>query len=276
MNTRLLRRFLEAYPFQPATAVWRAAEIAAVARVPFPNGRGLDLGCGDGRLTTILSEQVGRLTLVGLDVDPLETALASDEHLYEKVHTCRADTIPEADSSFDYVFSISVMEHIPTLEPVLRDVARVLKAGGRLIVTVPGVGFHRCLRGPLFGGSSRAAYLASLDRRLAHLRYWTIAEWRRVLDAAGLRLIDARPILSRGEVRRWETVSRLTAGLLQVVFRRKAPIAIQRSLGLRRSGQRLPAPIAALLSQVLAIGLTDCEPPDEAEAGCVLLVAARP
>ncbi|MBI2220794.1 MAG: methyltransferase domain-containing protein, partial [Acidobacteria bacterium] len=251
MDRHLLRRFLELYPFQPATAVWRASEIAALARGPVPSGRGLDLGCGDGRLTRVLTEQWGSLRLTGLDVDPLETALAREEGLYDRVHTASGEHIPEPDAAFDFVVSVSVMEHIPRLEAVLREVGRVLKPGGALIATVPGIGFHRCLRGPLLPGTSRAGYLEALDRRLAHLRYWTVAEWRSALAHAGMQLVEARPILSRGEVRRWETISRATAGVLHALFRRKPPIEIQRSLGLRRPGQRLPSPLPAVFSWLL-------------------------
>ena len=274
MDRRLLRRFLEVYPFQPATAVWRASEVAALKNVSFPPGRGLDLGCGDGRLTRVLSEEVGPLHLVGIDVDPMETGLAESEGFYEAVHTSSADRIPEPDGSFDFVVSISVMEHIGPIEAVLREVTRLLKPRGRLITTVPAVGFHRVLRG-LFA-SSRDAYLSGVDRRLAHLRYWTTDEWRQALDAAGMRLIEARVFLSRGETRRWETISRFTAGMLHAMARGKPPIEIQRSLGLRRKGQRLPGPVAAVLSHLLAVGLTDAQPVDETDAGCLLVIAERP
>jgi SAM-dependent methyltransferase len=275
MDRRLLRRFLEVYPFQPATAVWRASEVAELSRVRFPPGIGLDLGCGDGRLTRVLAEEVGGLRLVGLDVDPLETVLAEGEGFYERVHTTTGDRIPEPDASFDFVLSVSVMEHIPNLEDVLGDVARVLKPGGRLITSVPSIGFHECLRGPLLPGVSREEYLRAVDRRVNHLRYWSATEWQVKLTGAGLRLLEARPILSRAEIRRWETIARMTAGVLHVMTRHKAPIEIQRSLGLRRAGQRLPAPAAATLGRVLSLGLGDTTPTTERDSGCLLVIATR-
>jgi SAM-dependent methyltransferase len=275
MEQRLLRRFLELYPFQPATAVWRAPEVAALARAGFPRGLGLDLGCGDGRLTRVLAEETGGLRLVGLDVDPLETALAEREGFYERVHTTSGDHIPEADESFDFVVSVSVMEHIPNLEAVLRDASRVLRKGGRLITTVPGVGFHHVLRGPLLPWVSRQDYLRTVDRRVAHLRYWTIAEWRSALAAAGLRLVSADPILSRGEVRRWETIARLTAGVLYALSRGKPPIEIQRSLGMRGPGRTMPGWIAAVLAWILSRGVNSTPPDDEQHSGCLMIVAER-
>jgi SAM-dependent methyltransferase len=275
MDRRLLRTFLELYPFQPATAVWRASEVAALARADFPAGLGLDLGCGDGRLTRVLSERVGGLRLVGLDIDPLETALATGEHFYERVHTTAGEHIPEPDASFDFVVSVSVMEHIPNLPAVLRDVARVLKPGAPLITTVPSVGFHDCLRGPLMPGASRAEYLRALDRRVAHLHYWSVADWQRELSSAGMRLVEATPILARGEMRRWESISRITAGVLQAVSGGKRPLDIQRSLGMRKHGQRMPGAIAGVLAHTLTIGLDDAVPSHERESGCLLVVAER-
>ena len=275
MDRQLLRRFLEIYPFQPATAVWRASEVAALARAEFPAGLGLDLGCGDGRLTRVLSEQVGGLRLVGIDVDPNETKLAESERLYERVHTSTAERIPEPDASFDYVVSVSVMEHIPNLEAVLNDAARVLKPGGRLITTVPSIGFHGCLRGPLLPGGSRKEYLEALDRRVAHVNYWSTQTWHSALERAGMRLREARPIMSREEMRRWEALSRVTAGVLEAASGGKRPIDIQRSLGMRKPGQRMPGPLAAILAGVLAIGLNDPAPPSEDESGCLLVVAER-
>lgn len=276
LDAGLLKRFLELYPFQPATAVWRTAEVAEVAAagLGLTSGVGLDLGCGDGRLTRVLAEQVGGLRVIGVDLDPLETALAAEEQEYMRLHTCSAENIPEPDSSLDFVLSISVLEHIPCIEAVLAEIGRLLKPGGRALLTVPSVGFRRCLRGPLIPGQSRKKYCRSLDRRLAHLRYWPAGRWNRELDNVGLSLVRAVPILSAGEVRRWETLSRITAGVLHVVAGRRAPIQIQRSLGLRR-GHRLPAPLAALLSHLLSVGVDTTPPRTEFVSGCLLLIATR-
>jgi hypothetical protein len=146
-----------------------------------------------------------------------------------------------------------------------------------LITTVPAAGFHGCLRGPLLPGTSRADYLSALDRRVAHLRYWTIDEWRIALEESGLQLVEARPILARDVMRRWETISRMTGGLLHALSPRKAaPIEIQRSLGLRRANQRLPAPLPAILGGVLGAGLKQSDPLTEHESGCLVVIASRP
>jgi SAM-dependent methyltransferase len=273
LRRRLLRRLLAENPFQPATSWWRAIELEAVIRHGLPRGRGVDLGCGDGKLMRILLDAAAVApALVGVDLDPLETRQAERAGVYERVHTVSGDRIPEADAGFDFVFSNSVLEHIPELEPVLDEVARLLRLGGIFLFTAPAAGFHDCLAGPLFG--SRAAYLQRLDSRCAHVRYWDAHDWRAALQRHRMSLTHAEPYLSAREVQRWETLSRLTAGLLYTLSGRRAqPIEIQRALGLRRSGLRLPAWAAAALGWAISARAPAGD--DAARFGCLLVEARR-
>jgi SAM-dependent methyltransferase len=261
VDKNLLTQFISIYPHQPATAFWRAIEIAHVASYPFPKGRGLDLGCGDGKLAKILTELIGGgREFVGVDIDFEETAQARKSGIYKVVHTCPADAIPEKDSTFDFVFSNSVLEHIEDIEGVIREVARILKDNGIFIFTVPNSTFHDCLRGSIFPFVSRKNYIRNLDIRTATKRYWSEEEWRRALAVYGLKIESVTYCLSRAEVVRWETISRFTAGILFTLFGgKKHPIEIQRALGLRRTDIKIPKWLAKLLSLFLAFNLRENE-----------------
>lgn len=271
---QLLPRFLADYPFQPATAFWRAVEVAALIRHGVPEGRGLDLGCGDGLLTAIIDDNLqGRRLWVGIDPDPAEVALAAQTGLYASCHNASGAHLPFEPNSFDFAISNSVLEHIPNLPPVLCEVARVLKPGGQFLFTVPSDSFHAALRGPIRPGIERGAYLAALDRRCAHVRYWGDQTWSEELKKAGLRLTSATPYLDRRQTQRWETLSRFTGGLLYALAgERKKPIEIQRSWGLRSHGRRMPRPLAAIAAMTLAGPLTG--DPTEPHA-CLLVVAVK-
>lgn len=254
----LLATFIGAYPAQPATGFWRAVEIAALARFGIPAGLGLDLGCGDGKLTEILLDQVGSRRLVGVDIDPLETDAARRFGFYDRVHTCRGDQIPEPDATFDFVISNSVLEHIPDLEATIVEASRVLKPGGRFVFTVPGPAFHDNLAGSLLGRVPRQDYLASLDRRLAHLHYLSRGDWAAMCQRNGLVLDECRGYLDRAETQRWETLSRMTGGLLYTLFgERRQPIEIQRVLGARalQNAAKLPEPVARGIAGLVALGI---------------------
>lgn len=270
---RLLTKLTGENPFQPATSWWRSIELAVVVRHGLPEGRGLDLGCGDGKLMDILlGAQGGARYLTGVDIDPLETRDAAATGTYVRVHTVPADRIPEPDGSFDFAFSNSVLEHIEDIEPVIREVARLLRPGSRFLFTVPGADFHACLRGPLTPWTRRAAYLEALDRRCAHRRYWSEAQWAQCLARHGLHVTLVQPYLDEGQTRRWETLSRLTAGVLfRLTGQRLQPIEIQRRLRLRRRGLRLPVWLAAGMAWSIAQGVRG----RSGRFACLLIEAKR-
>jgi SAM-dependent methyltransferase len=281
IDRTLLRVMLSMYPAQPATAVWRAVEIGALLERGIPEGRGLDLGCGDGKLTAVILRRAGPRRLVGVDLDLLEARAAERSGVYETVHAAPADCVPEADGSFDFVISNSVLEHVPELPPVLREVARLLRPGGRFLFTVPGPGFHANLRGSLLPWVTRDRYLNDLDRRLAHLRYPTQTAWRHLCCDAGLGFDGALSYFDRDETRAWETLSRFTGGLLYAAFgKRRSPISIQRNLGLRQlqNRARIPAAVSSAAAAIVggrASGTTWRWLP-QASASCALVHGTRP
>ena len=57
---------------------------------------------------------------------------------------CTLDSIPKPDFHYDAVLLTQVLEHVPDPEKVLREIRRILKPGGKLLVSVP-------LNGPLHG-----------------------------------------------------------------------------------------------------------------------------
>lgn len=274
VRDELLRNLIRETPFQPATSWWRAVELAVVIRHGLPRGTGLDLGCGDGKLMRILLQASGASpALVGVDIDPLETRDAAASGVYRRVHTVPGDRIPEPDASFDFAFSNSVLEHIDDIEPVMAEVARLIKPGAAFVFTVPSAGFHGCLAGPLLPWSDRDSYIQRIDRRCAHRRYWGEARWRDCLGRHGIEVVSAVPYLSATEVRRWETLSRSTAGLLYGLLRgRMQPIEIQRTLRLRRRALRLPAWMAAVMAETVSAGV-GADP--SGRSGCLLVEAKR-
>lgn len=278
IDKNLLKQFLHDYPFQPATAVWRASEIAHVLQYPFPQGYGLDLGCGDGRLTNIIFDRVGRREIVGIDIDSGETSLAERLNLYQNIHIAPANQIPEPDNTFDWVFSNSVLEHISNLDEVLQEVSRVLKPGGLFLLTVPGKDFHDCLRGSLLPWASRQAYMDEVDARFACLRYWSPDEWSAHLQPHHLEIQRSTFYQTAAEAQRWETIARFTSGILySLIGRKKQPIEIQRSLGVRKPSAKMPWFLAGILSQLLALGL-ESEKYEENEpvmGGLMLLIQKR-
>ena len=97
---------------------------------PQLSGRLLDFGCGAKPYESLFSNVQ---EYIGLDYDS-EGHNHQDEHIdvyYD------GKTIPFDDHSFDAVFSSEVFEHVFTLPEILPEIARVLKPGGKILITCP-------------------------------------------------------------------------------------------------------------------------------------------
>jgi SAM-dependent methyltransferase len=110
---------------------WRIGK--AVRWVP-PGARVLDVGCHDGALFRRLGPALGH----GLGLDPALVGPISGERYELQPGSFPADA-PDEPDSFDAVTMLAVLEHVPSdQQPVLADaVHRLLRPGGRLILTVP-------------------------------------------------------------------------------------------------------------------------------------------
>ena len=129
--------------------------------------------------------------------------------------------------------------------------------------------------GALLPGISRQRYLADLDRRLAHIHYLSPDEWRALCERHALHVDSVEGYLSKAEAQRWETLSRLTGGLLHsLTLGRSRPIEIQRILKLRSLQNRtaLPRPIASGIARLIRSGVGDAA----GGPSCLLLSGSKP
>lgn len=104
--------------------------------IDFKGRRVLEIGLGQGAD----SEQIIRRGAVwsGVDLTPEAVARVSArlrlrELPYERLECASALALPFPDDSFDVVFSHGVLHHIPEVTAAQREIARVLKPGGKLI-----------------------------------------------------------------------------------------------------------------------------------------------
>jgi len=114
---------------QKANATCKAAYRELVARV-FANSQAvLELGAGSSPLVTELPAR--RKVACDLSADMLRAGAQL------RCTVSDAQRLPFADASFDGVFCINLLEHAPEPGLVLREAARVLRAGGRFLVVTP-------------------------------------------------------------------------------------------------------------------------------------------
>ncbi|HWQ04218.1 MAG TPA: class I SAM-dependent methyltransferase [Longilinea sp.] len=118
-------------------AVLRAVESRFYQDIPLPQPV-LDLGCGDGHFVTITFDKP-----IDFGIDPWTGPVkqAAQRGGYRIVVQGAGGEIPVPDGTFASVMSNSVLEHIPELDPVLAEVARVIQPGGLFVFCVPNHNF---------------------------------------------------------------------------------------------------------------------------------------
>lgn len=132
--------------------------------VRLENGLVLDAGCGTGHNMRFLAEGGD---YIGVDVS--EQALNFCQHNGHKTLVrANLDCLPFKDDSFDLVFALDVIEHTQNPWSVIRQLRRVLKKDGRIIITVPACRF-------LFSPH---------DEALSHLRRYDPKDIRALLKEA--------------------------------------------------------------------------------------------
>jgi len=130
-----------------AYAGWRASGIGALTErlertliLELAGGvRGktvLDVGCGDGDLALALWQQGALVTGVDLSAEMLATARARAEAKGAEIGfaLATAERLPFGAATFDLVLAVTVLCFIEDAAPVFREMARVLRPGGELVI----------------------------------------------------------------------------------------------------------------------------------------------
>ncbi len=272
-STDLLQSFLELYWFAPPVALWRAVEARAVARQHF-NAPFLDLGCGHGRFAAAIFG-TRRSIAAGCDLLHDQLITAHNGGAYRTVALADGCRVPYASETFATVLANSVLEHIPDPSPVLREMARVVQGGGRLIITVPSDRFHDYLSTSQKHRATgqlglAAAYNAAIDQQLQHYHYYTPSEWARLFRATGLELVHEAYYMAPAATEAWDRMNQ------RYGIGRRSSFSILVSPRLRQLGyQRLVSRfLPRLLDQRLRVYYEMDVAPGETGAG-LLLVAEK-
>jgi 2-polyprenyl-3-methyl-5-hydroxy-6-metoxy-1,4-benzoquinol methylase len=144
--------------------------------------RVLDYGCGDGALLGMLHSRRQSYELHGFDPNTLAVELAGAALA---VHGIRATIHPSLeslpDAYFDRVICTEVIEHAAAPGDLLLQIARVLKPGGRLVVTTP-------------------IRLTEMPQDTNHVREWFPEEFVRMFEHSMWRMIAHEQVVPAAAV----------------------------------------------------------------------------
>jgi SAM-dependent methyltransferase len=166
-----------ALPDDPEPWAWRRRRALLLAEVR-PGERVLDLGCGAGRFVAALRDAGARSVGVELAAAALERARRNVPGADLRL-VAPDGSLPLDHGEVDVVWCSEVLEHVPDTVGFLTEARRVLRRGGRLLLTVPDHG--RAKRTLL----ALARYDAHYDPLGQHLRFYTRRSLARALLATG-------------------------------------------------------------------------------------------
>ncbi len=174
-----------------ALALERTLECLILSKRMFPAPL-LDVGCGDGLFASLLFSST---IDTGLDLDPCEIECARTTNAYSELLCCPASAIPKPSGTFKTAFSNSVLEHIPELAPVLREVHRVLAPGGTFYFTVPTNDFERYavitrVLAALGMQTATELYCSWYNRFWRHFHAYSPQQWTQLATEAGFEVLE--------------------------------------------------------------------------------------
>jgi SAM-dependent methyltransferase len=135
----------------------------------------LDFGAGIGTFSLPLKRE-------GFNVSCVESDPRQLQRVTENGVPGFSDLSAVPDETYDYIFTLNVLEHIEDDHAALRDLAKKLKPGGRLMIYVPAF----------------QVLFSSMDRAVGHYRRYRLTDLSKKVSSAGLEVKEARYVDSVG------------------------------------------------------------------------------
>lgn len=179
--------------------VWRAGQERRLnmlkAHAQLANARVLVDGCGIGMYAAQIRQRfTPHVEAIDIEFERVGAARAAG---VERALVAAAENLPYPSSTFDTVFSHEVIEHVGDDRAAVREMVRVARPGGRIVIFAPNRWYPFETHGHYwrgryhFGNTPLINYLPDLLRsRLApHVRAYTARSIRALFDGCPVRVI---------------------------------------------------------------------------------------
>ena len=164
-----------------------------------PGIRCADIGCGMTPFTVFLKE-IAKCEVVGIDSHIFDVGISYKGHGVSRefvrktglqIVQCGGEAIPFSSNTFDRVFCLSVVEHLSpdVARRGFREMARILKPGGRAIITADVNMFSEISRPLDLIWDSGLLPLGDMDLRWPTRRFGIFCDGKQPADVFGMTLI---------------------------------------------------------------------------------------
>lgn len=181
--------------------------------IPTGNHKVLDVGCAEGFLGEALKKQARASEVIGIEI--FTDAAAKAKSRLDKVISGDLESMDFTregleERTFDYIICGDVLEHLRNPWKELERLVALLKASGRVIVSIPNVRHWRVVFPLLFRGTWRYGAHGILDR--THLRFFTRKSAFQLLESVGLCVESCKGSPVRRKVDRIYRIAMLGMG----------------------------------------------------------------
>jgi SAM-dependent methyltransferase len=180
-------------------------------------------GCGVGTYLARLDKVISQA--IGVDIEferTLDARLKAD-----RVVNGSVGQLPFLEASFDLVLSHEVLEHVGNDRQAIRDMVRVLKPGGRLVLFCPNRGYPFETHGIYWRGTYRFGNIPLVnylprrwrDRLAPHVQVYSRSDLERLFDGLPVRFVQRTRIFGAYDniIARFPATGKLLRGFLQAL-----------------------------------------------------------
>jgi len=177
----------------------------------------LDAGCGDGNFLLNLKKKNSGINVTGVDFSR-EAVLIAKKRGISAVQGDLNGKIPFKNSEFDVVYSGEVIEHLYNPDFFLKEIRRILKNKGYLLITTPNLGFwfnrlifllgiqptfmESSTEDPLVGSRFLKKF-RKLDNPIGHIRVLTYDALKDLLEANGFSIVISKGVVFEDGFPKW-------------------------------------------------------------------------
>lgn len=174
------------------------SDFRAIARWVEPNATVLDLGCGDGSLLALLSEELG-VTGYGIEINDAGVLACVKQGVNVMQQNLEDGLRLFEDGSFDFAILSQTLQTIHQTAAILRETVRV---GKECIVSFPNFGYWPHRLSVLHGRMPVSKSLPHQWHNTPNVRVLTIRDFEALAPEVGIEILD-RVVLHGGRTVRW-------------------------------------------------------------------------
>lgn len=110
----------------------QAIDVFLRKKIPLTGTKILDAGCGEGRFSRQFIENGANIT--SMDFSEEYIKICKENFSRGKFIIGSVTSLPFKENTFDYIFTVDVLQHVPDIEKAISEFYRVLKKGGKLFI----------------------------------------------------------------------------------------------------------------------------------------------